>query len=393
MSAPAQMRLRNDQAALRLIADNSPIARSELQDLIGLSKPAVTDLLARLERAGLIEPSGLRASGPGPRAQLWAIRGDAGATAAIDLRHDLVEVALYDAAGRERVRARREHHSSDTLDTVVAALEDACAESGIAHGEISEAVVGVPGAIDPATGHLLYTPRFLEWTGVNVVELLSTRLGFPVDIENDVNLLALAENDERVERGITSAVFLWVDTVGLGSAVVLQGHLHRGNSGGAGEIDYLPTPDLAGPVDHGGASDLGGALDPVTILGVGARYGRSERSARDLIAACAAEYREQDSARAVIQETAARIARGAVVLITVIDPQLVILGGSYIDAGGDLLLTRVRDEVDRLLTRDRTGHLSWARQTHRDDAILTGAGQLAVARLQQRVFARGSLDS
>ncbi|SDL63033.1 ROK family protein [Nonomuraea maritima] len=85
---------------------------------------------------------------------------------------------------------------------------------------------------------------------------MSEGLGVPVDVENDVNLAAVAERAHGAARGRDDFVLLWAD-VGIGAAIVLGGRMHRGTTGGAGEVGYLPAPGAPTARESGRYGDHG----------------------------------------------------------------------------------------------------------------------------------------
>ncbi|MFD2351809.1 ROK family protein [Nonomuraea ferruginea] len=127
-------------------------------------------------------------------------------------------------------------------------------------------VIGVQAAVDPATGRLGYATAedMPGWHVGDLVDRLSRGLGVPVSVENNVNLVALAERAHGAAAGTPDFVLLWADA-GIGSAIVLGGRLHRGATGGAGEVGYMPAPGAptareSGPyADHGFQALSGGA--------------------------------------------------------------------------------------------------------------------------------------
>lgn len=393
--APSKMRVRNDRAALQFIIDTGTVSRSELEREIALSKPAVAELLIRLERAGLIEKAGKRESGPGPRAQLWTLRGGAGYAAAADVRDHIIDVAIVDLAGIQRARITRELGDDSPVALLRSCLDDACSAAGIEReSDLAEVVLGVPGGIDPSTGMLEFTPRLPTWEGVDLVSTLNGELDVPVVIENDVNLMALAEVADGGVGEVDDFALLWLDAIGIGSAVVLDRRLRRGARGGAGEIDFLPIPARwADAVPAGHAPTLGAILREEALLTAAAAGGLDRGSVRDVIASAAAtsSASADSTAAAFLRDLAARIAVGVASISAVMDPQKVILAGGYADAGGRVLLDLVEEELTELLTPARTASLRWALQAYTEDSALAGAIRLSLSRARERVFANGSL--
>ncbi|CAM5505769.1 hypothetical protein STENM327S_01136 [Streptomyces tendae] len=113
--------------------------------------------------------------------------------------------------------------------------------AGLDRSDVHRLVIGTPGAFDPGTGRLRYASHLPGWHSPALLEELAAALPMPVEYENDVNLAAVAEQRLGAARGHEDFVLLW-NQEGLGAALVLGGRLHRGWTGGAGEVGFLPVP-------------------------------------------------------------------------------------------------------------------------------------------------------
>ena len=157
-------------------------------------------------------------------------------------------------------------------------------------------------------------------------------------LENDVNLAALGEQWQGVARGVDDFVFLSIGT-GMGAGLVLNGELHRGHHGAAGEVDFA----LVG-LGTGRRSVRRSHLRVRGTPRRGARRGdgpmlRPPFDARDIFAAArAGDALAQD----IVDEVARRIALHVVPIAAVTDVSLAVLGGG-LGANGDLLLRPVRE--------------------------------------------------
>ncbi|MEV4894436.1 ROK family protein [Nonomuraea sp. NPDC055795] len=255
-ASPHTARLINDRAAFDLLLEHGSLSRAELQQRTGLSRATIGDLVDRLEAGNLITPVGESpARRRGPNAVLYGVVADRAHVAGVEVRAGEVLASVNDLTGNQVGSARRPLDPAaepDQLvfDTITAALLDAQLDPGRLDG----VVVGTPGLIDPETGDVSYVGALPTWHA-NLLPGLRARLGgLPVLVENEVNLVGLAEHRLGAAQGETTFALLSLGT-GVGMAVILNGRLHRGRSGGAGEISYLPLgltgstfPDLiAGP--------------------------------------------------------------------------------------------------------------------------------------------------
>ncbi|GAA2812076.1 ROK family transcriptional regulator [Nonomuraea dietziae] len=238
---PSLLRAINDRAALQVLLDRGPLTRPEIGTLTGLSKPTASQLLSRLQEAGLVVLDGIREGLPGRTAELYRINPDAAYVAALDVTPGRIEACVADITGQvvgTYTLPTSRRPSDGLIDRLRGALDGAGSP-----GPLRRVVIGVQAAIDPTTGRLGYaTAKDMPgWQIPNLVPTLSEGLGVAVDVENNVNLVAVAEQAHGAARDHQDFVLLWADE-GIGSAVVLGGRMHRGATGGAGEVGYMPTP-------------------------------------------------------------------------------------------------------------------------------------------------------
>ncbi len=97
---PRVLRAMNDRAALDLLLEHGPLSRTRIGKLTGLSKPTASQLLARLEAAGLVLATGTTEGRPGPNAQLYGVNPAAAYAAGLDVNPRRVLAAVADVTGR-----------------------------------------------------------------------------------------------------------------------------------------------------------------------------------------------------------------------------------------------------------------------------------------------------
>ncbi|WP_042387554.1 ROK family transcriptional regulator [Streptacidiphilus melanogenes] len=380
---PRLLRAINDRAALELLLEQGPLSRTQLGQLTGLSKPTASQLLARLESAGLVVPVGTTAGRPGPGAQLYEINPRVAYVAGLDVAPERIRIAIADITGRVVTEHRLplpEGDPGEALAQVTRALDTATEAAGLRRDQLRQVVIGTPGALDPATGLLRYAPHLLGWESAHLVSELTAALGVPVALENDVNLAAVAEQRVGLAQGVQDFVLLWVEA-GIGAALVLGGRMHRGHTGGAGEIGYMPMPGA--PLiknvhleteNSGGFQELAGAP---AVLALAAEHGLPAESAQAAVAE--AITRDADE---FLRTLAERMATGLAALVAVVDPELVVLSGQVPRAGGERLRALVQEELSglaiprpRLLLTELTG-----------PPVVVGALQTALATAREQVF-------
>ncbi|MEU4052001.1 ROK family transcriptional regulator [Streptomyces olivaceus] len=389
---PRVLRAMNDRAALDLLLEHGPLSRTRIGKLTGLSKPTASQLLARLEAAGLVLAGGTTEGRPGPGAQLYEVNPAAAYAAGLDVTPARVLAAVADVTGRTVGRyelptpGRRP--AVPVVQQVTDALDGAVKAAGLARSDVHRLVVGTPGAFDPGTGRLRYASHLPGWHSPALLDELAAALPMPVGYENDVNLAAVAEQRLGAARGHEDFVLLW-NQEGLGAALVLGGRLHRGWTGGAGEVGFLPVPGAplvrkVSRTGSGGFQELAGSQ---ALAGLARELGVTDvpsgpypEVAAALVARAA---RTGDGPhRRLLQTYATRLATGLASLVSVLDPELVVLSGTSLVAGGEALRDLVRDELEelaasrpRLVVGDVTEH-----------PVLRGALESALATTRDEVF-------
>ncbi|MER7463510.1 ROK family transcriptional regulator [Streptomyces sp. NPDC097981] len=400
---PSLLRVMNDRAALDLLLEHGPLSRTRIGRLTGLSKPTASQLLARLEAAGLVVATGTAAGRPGPNAQLYSVNPRAAHVAGLDVTPSGIVAAVADLTG-EVIGSHELPYAEGTgaVDRVTRALGEAVKDAGLQRSDIHRAVIATPGSFDPRTGVLRYAGHLPGWHSPTLLEELAAALPMPVEYENDVNLAAVAEQRLGAARGPGDFVLLWNEE-GLGAALVLGGRLHRGWTGGAGEVGFLPVPGhplvrQVTRVNSGGYQGLAGAQvvpEMAAALGIatppgaaaGPVPGGQEAGAGALVAAAvallaqAAEHPEGANLL-LLRQYATALATGLASLVAVLDPEIVVLSGAVTAAGGDVLRELVETELaDLAPSRPRL-----VSGTVRERPVLRGALESALAATRDEVF-------
>ncbi|MFF8427294.1 ROK family transcriptional regulator [Streptomyces sp. NPDC016566] len=396
-ASPSTARAINDRLALRLLQQEGPLTAGQLKQLTGLSRPTVADLVERLTASGLITVVG--ESGEqrrGPNARLYGIVADRAHLAALDVRTGGVFVLVSDLVGRVLAEAAvpigGDTGTGPAVEQVVAAVERTAKEAGA--DRLHTVGIGAPGLVDPATGDLRDSGGLPAWHRRLAAALQERLPDARVTVENETNLAALAEQREGAARDRDTFVLLWLGH-GVGAAVVLDGVLRRGASGGTGEIGFLPVPGttaLPSATDcDGGYHSLAGAA---AVGALAREYGlpRAEPVDGPGVAVVVREAVAEATgppgggsgpADRFLDALAHRVAIGAASVASILDPGCVVLGGEVGQAGGAVLAARVADRLRRmspLATEVRAGGLGGA-------AVLRGALLTARDRAQDELFA------
>jgi predicted NBD/HSP70 family sugar kinase len=402
-ASPSTARAINDRLALRLLQQEGPLTAGQLKQLTGLSRPTVADLVERLTASGLITVVGEAGEQRrGPNARLYGIVADRAHLAALDVRTEGVSVVVSDLVGRVLAEASvpigDDTGTGPAVEQAVTLVERVAKEAGA--DRLHTVGIGAPGLIDPATGELRDSTGLPEWHRRLCAALQERFPEARVSIENETNLAALAEQRDGAARDRDTFVLLWLGH-GTGAAVVLDGRLRRGASGGTGEIGFLPVPGPAGLPSAtdcaGGFHSVAGSAAIVALAGEhGLRSGppADEPTAAGVVRRAVAGGGEAtavhdgavgdaDAAARFLDDLADRLAVGVASVVAILDPGCVVLGGEVGQAGGEALAARVAQRIRRmspLPTEVRPSTLGGG-------AVLRGALLTARDRAQDELFA------
>lgn len=343
---PGLLRVLNDRAALELLLDDGPLTRNEIAGRTGLSKPTAAEIIRRLESADLIRAAGTEAQAGrrGPSAAVYEAITDRDLAVAVDVQLVDVRSTVVDALGRTYPVATHtmtsEEMSGPGSDIVGAAITRAAAAAGVDEDLVTAAAVGVQASVDHTTDTLIFTDGLPGWPRDRVAATLSAELGVQVVVENDANLAAIAERSMGAGRTVGSFALFWM-AEGLGMALDLDGRLHTGASGAAGEIGYLGVPADARPIDPT-ATIIADLISESAITALAAEHGitapgGSPADWRDVLLQLPG-LPEQHPFTTALGE---RIGHNVLPALAVADPETVVLHGPTGIAGGPALAAAV----------------------------------------------------
>ena len=319
------------------------LTQVELAAATGLSQATVSNIVRELLAAGLVDTASVTRSGR--RAQLVTLARRVGLAVGVQVGHRHLRVLLGDFAhevvAEQMLPLPYEHPSDTTLDRAALLIMDLLERIGSSLDEVVGIGVGVPAPVDTDTGMVSVPGIMRGWEGEHLGQVLTKRLGRPVLVDNDANLGALAESTLGAARGYRDAVYVRA-SYGTGAGIVINGQVHRGFAGTAGEIGHAQV-DPTGHICRCGSR---GCLD--TVVGASAlveplRATHGSLALRDVIA----RTRDGDPGFARVVADAGTVIGGVVAgLGTAVNPQCVVVGGELAETG-EVLLGPLREAVRR----------------------------------------------
>jgi predicted NBD/HSP70 family sugar kinase len=344
------LRRLNRLRVIRALREEGQISRAEIARRTGLSRSTVSSLVADLKADGLVierpEPGSAHGAQGGRPPILLSFDASAGAAVGLDFGHSHLRVAVSDLASTilaERTRPLDTDHDAQAgLEMAVELVVETLADAGVSRDAVIGAGMGLPGPVDQGAGTVGSSAILPGWIGMTAADELRERLGFPVIVDNDANLGALAEAAFGAGRDAGDLVYLKISS-GIGAGLILNGRLYRGTAGWAGELGHaLVNPD--GIVCRCGNR---GCLE--TVAATGALVDLLRRSHGDdiTVASMIEAARAGDAGcKRVIHDAGRAIGQVVATLLNVLNPEMLIFGGELAQAG-DLLLDGVRESVSR----------------------------------------------
>lgn len=226
----------NRQIVLNYVRERGPISRTEIASETALQRSTVSLIVEELRVDGLIEEVSGESTGGRPPI-LLSLRTANAVAIGVDVGTTRTIVATSDLAGRVMQQEKFDTHP-DAKQTTKLIVQ--CARKLIEKnkGTIEGIGVSLPGWVSPE-GSQLYIPHY-KWRDLPLADELRAAFGLPVTMDNDANAAALAELwFGRPEiRQVRDFILVLVET-GLGTGIVFDGQVYRGENGAAGEFGHM----------------------------------------------------------------------------------------------------------------------------------------------------------
>ncbi len=360
-------------AQARLLArlrDDGPVSRAELAELLPVGRTRALAELDALTARGLVHQAGPAASRGGRRSALIALVPEL-RFVGVDIGATSIDVAVTDAHMRvlahEAERSDVRNGPDAVLEQMLGILDRLRQGGELGEGGTVHAMgIGVPGPVRHRDGVPVAPPIMPGWDRFPLRDFVSRRLGCPVVVDNDVNMMAVGEAHAGTAKSVADFLFIKIGT-GIGAGIVVDGRVYRGVTGSAGDIGHVQVEEF-GPTCACGSTGcleafFGGAALARDALAA-ARSGRSaplaelfaregRLDAHDVSVAAAAG---DPVASALIREGGRRVGQVLASLVSFFNPGLIVIGGG-VAATGHALLAEIRSVVYRRSTPLATGNL------------------------------------
>jgi glucokinase len=310
---------------------------------------------------------------------------------AIDLGGTNLKTGLLDHTYRiidKRVLRTETFRKKERLiQAVVGSVKALMSAHRLKKNEIAGVGLGLPGPVDVDKGIVHFFPNIPGWKEVGLKHILRTRLGMPVFLDNDANLMSLAEYTLGAARTSRNAVCLTLGT-GVGGGVIIEGRLYRGSGYAAGEIGHIPLNEQGRRCNCGGHACLESYVGNRRIM-----QNAHRRFGRNISLEEVSDLARKGNVRAgqIWIEVGRHIGVALTGVVNLLNPDIIVIGGGVANAGRILFDTIRKTIAQRAMPVQNKG-LRVVKAKLGNDAGLIGAAilvgqRLAPIRTQRRSFA------
>lgn len=391
----------NQTAILEELRNSGALSRQQLCARTGLSPATVNRLTAALIDQGTVVSAGQEPSTGGRPSILLRYAGGSRLVAALQLHPDKASGILVDFDGKivfrrevdfgprlvpldsidEQARSRDQRAR---LDKTIELFDSLIATAGTMGTPCLAVGVAVPGVVQQPEGSFGRMPE-LGWNDVPLGRMLRDRSNLPIVVENDANALAFGELHRGAGRGLNSLVALFLES-GLGAGIITNGELYRGARSEAGEIGYLLMERSSLERSYSERGDLEDRVGAIALTRRARERGipvpeNGLLTAEDIFELAGAG---DAAARELAEEVLDMVAMAIAAMVIILDPELVVVGGSFIGSANTVIPAIQERLTGRIIRVPRV-----EAATHREDAVLLGAAELAATEVNGFAYIAG----
>ncbi len=373
------MRDVNTSLVINLVKVAGQLSRADLARESNLSPAAVSAIVGRLIRSGILYEVARGRSKGGRPPVLLSLNEKAGHVVGIKLKDSGLTAVVTD------LNAERLHSfemdvplvgdPKAALDAIEEAFKRALKESGISRRKLIGVGIGLPGVVDPSEG-LVHFSQILRWRQVAVQEPLRRRLRTPVWVDNDVNTVAVADKYFGAGSGINHFLTLTVGR-GIGLGIVIGGEIYRGAIGGAGEFGHITVLPGGPPCQCGRSGCLESIVAEPAIRAKASEVRQHQVEISEIVEL--AEAGDEEMVR-ILAEAGEILGLALANLVTILNPERLIVSGEGVRLGRSFF-DPMKQALQRSAFAGFGGPLPVVIEPWGDDAWAVGAATLVLREL------------
>ncbi|MEI7027485.1 ROK family transcriptional regulator [Paenibacillus sp. y28] len=381
----------NTATILRIIREAGPVSRADITKQTGLNAATVSSNVLPLLELGIVKEIGSGESSGGRKPTLLELAPGSYCVIGVDMGTTGVSTAVTDLGANMIAEVRLPFGEGsgpdEVLDTIEASIQQVLDQPGISPDQVLGIGIGFHGLVNTEEGVSLFAPAF-GWENIPVRERFASRFDLPVFIDNDVRAMALGEKWFGQAVQVTNFIFVNVGT-GIGSGIYVNGELLRGSHYGAGEIGHITVAD-------NGERCFCGKYGCLSTIASGPAL--EERMRRRIQAGTASLLTQMtegrlpeitgkliheaallgdEPARRLLDETGRYLGHAVSILVNLLNPELVIVGGG-VAASGDLLFKGMHEAIQEKSLRNNVKGMAIRPTAFGGKAGIIGAATLVL---------------
>ena len=293
----------------------------------------------------------------------------------IDLGGTNLKVALlnlkYQIIAKNVLSTRKFKKKESLILAIVESVKGFLKSRNLSNRQILGLGLGLPGPIDVERGLVHFFPNIPGWKEVHLKRILQKKLNLPVFLDNDANLMSLAEYKLGAARGTRNALCITLGT-GVGSGIIINGKLYRASSFAAGEIGHLPINEHGPKCNCGGVACLEAYIGNNRIKAQARKIFKREISLEELSNLA---QRKNKKAAGIWLDVGRHLGVALVGVVNLLNPDCIVIGGGVSNAG-KILFDRVKEIVAKQAMDIQAKHVKIFKAKLGNDAGLIGAAVL-----------------
>jgi Transcriptional regulator/sugar kinase len=304
----------NRNAILNYIKNNAPISRTDIWEKMGLSRASVTQIIKQLIDQGFVYETGTGESRGGRKPCFLEFNANARNILAFDWHMKALFLTNLNSEiiYSKTISFNNNINAGDFVTVISHSVDEIIKSQKLDFQRILGLGLVMPGLIDPIKGTVMLSTE-QDWKNVNLVHMVEKSTGLKTILEQDGNMQALGEYNYGVGSRDKNFVLITIEDDGIGSTLILNGELQRGNHNMSGEVGHI-TLDDNGPLCSCGKK---GCIEAYIKAAVRKKTSNWK------------------------SEASLYIGKATSIIINLLDPKVVVLTGNVINKGGDELIEKI----------------------------------------------------
>lgn len=293
----------------------------------------------------------------------------------VDLGGTNLRLGLFDRRfkikDKEVLDTRRFRTKENLIKIIADSIKDFISKNNLEKKDILGVGLGLPGPIDSRIGIVHFFPNIPGWKEVALKKILKDRLNLPIFVDNDANLMALAEHRIGAAKTFKNVVCITLGT-GIGGGIIIENRLYRGNSFAAAEIGHVPINEKGPVCNCGGIACIESYIGNRRIINRARKVFRKKINLEELSKLAREKNRR---ALKIWQDVGRKLGIALTGVINLLNPDCIVLGGGVANAGR-VLFESVKNTIKKRAMVIQAGHVKILKAKLGEDAGMIGAAIL-----------------